>query len=277
MLRVISVLLLFASGVRASDATKPHPHRGVMPKYERVHPSKLGISTSGHKDEDLRTGKPVLKILPVAKGFTRTVSMQDIRAPEAVIWSAIMDLPNYPKYIEGVTACEVYAKSSGKFKGLETVCSKYTLSVAAYKMSYFILHEFEPAKHSMTFHLDYDRCSDLQDTVGYWYVEELDDGWCRVYYSTDSVVPGWIPGFAKTAMRNLAAKRSTSWVEARCAELTGTGVGSAKRAGGPLTITRRRMALLALLGWSLHASGRLASFSLPQLPCLLPKQDPAVA
>ena len=30
--------------------------------------------------------------------------------------------------------------------------------------------------------------------VGYWYVESLDDGWCRVYYSTDSVLPTWIPG-----------------------------------------------------------------------------------
>ena len=29
------------------------------------------------------------------------------------------------------------------------------------------------------------------------YVEKLDDGWCRVYYSTDSQVPGWVPGFMK--------------------------------------------------------------------------------
>ena len=35
---------------------------------------------------------------------------------------------------------------------------------------------FEPKKHCFTFHLDYDRLSELSDTVGYWYVEQLDDG-----------------------------------------------------------------------------------------------------
>ena len=115
----------------------------------------------------------------------------------------------------------------------------------------------------MTFHLDYDRLSELSDTVGYWYVDSLGDGWCRVYYSTDSRLPRFIPSFAKDAMivrsrrrsnphnavlvarhamldpvssftfahagcwrvvlllQNLAAKRSTGWVEKRCNELTG--------------------------------------------------------
>ena len=53
------------------------------------------------------------------------------------------------------------------------------------------------------------------------YVEALDDGWCRVYYSTDSQVPGWVPGFMKDQIVNLAAKRSTSWVDIECKKAMG--------------------------------------------------------
>lgn len=48
-----------------------------------------------------------------------------------------------------------------------------------------------------------------------------------MYYSTDSKLPKLIPGFAKEMITNMAAKRSTSWVDARCNELTGyTGDGA---------------------------------------------------
>ena len=41
-------------------------------------------------------------------------------------------------------------------------------------------------------------------------------GWCRVYYSTDSVLPAWIPGWAKTGLINIAAKTATAWVDKYC-------------------------------------------------------------
>jgi hypothetical protein len=40
-----------------------------------------------------------------------------------------------------------------------------------------------------------------------------------VYYSTDSALPRFVPGFAKKALTDMAAKRSTSWVERECAAL----------------------------------------------------------
>jgi len=267
---------LMLAPVHASDASKPHAHRGLLPKYDRVPPSKFGLSLKGTDVASLRAGKPAVQMVPISKGFTRAVSFQDIEAPEDVVWSAIMDLPNYPKMVEGVAACEVYKKSKS-LRGLQTVCAKYTISVASYKMSYFMLHEFEPSKHAMTFHLDYDRCSDLSDTVGYWYVEDLRDGWCRVYYSTDSKMPAWIPSFARNALTNLAAKRSTSWVHTRCAELTGRGAGggAARRRGlGAALTSKRSLAFLALLAWRLHLTDRLErlGFRLPSLPCLLPRR-----
>jgi len=35
-----------------------------------------------------------------------------VHAPESVVWSAINDLPRYPKMIEGVIACDVYSKKN---------------------------------------------------------------------------------------------------------------------------------------------------------------------
>lgn len=100
----------------------------------------------------------------------------------------------------------------------------------------------------MTFHLDYSRCSELSDSVGYWYVEDLKDGWCRVYYSTDSQLPPVIPGFLKDQITKIGLKRSTSWVDARCNELTGKGGAGAK--GG--SMLKRALLLTVLYGaWQL--------------------------
>ena len=115
--------------------------------------------------------------------------------------------------------------------------------------------------HRARAQLDYSRCSDLSDSVGYWYVEDRNDGWCRVFYSTDSQIPAWIPGFMKDALVNLAAKRSTAWVDAECRkemglQLEGSGGGdvgggdrsaSAPPADTP-SPTQQSLLLAALVG-----------------------------
>lgn len=172
--RAASALLVLAlptALARGADASRPHPHSGVLAKYERVPPGKYGLAMSDVPTEELRSGKPVLRMIPIEGGFTRTCSVQDVHAPEAVVWSAINDLPNYPQMVEGVAACDVYRRA--KAGGCETVHAKYTVKASAFKMSYFMVHLYEPKKHCMTFHLDYERLSELSDTVGYWFVEEV--------------------------------------------------------------------------------------------------------
>ena len=130
----------------------------------------------------------VLRLVEVGNGFKRTVSIQDVQAPPSVVWDRIMDLPKYPKMVEGCVSCVPY-KREKRLGGTQVVYAKYKIRAAALTMEYFMKHTYEPGKNCMTFHLDYDRLSELADTVGYWYVEKLDDGWCRIYYSTDSQVP----------------------------------------------------------------------------------------
>ena len=45
----------------------------------------------------------------------------------------------------------------------------------------------------MTFHLDYSRRSDLDDSVGYWYVEPTGRTTSRVFYSCECKLRGWVP------------------------------------------------------------------------------------
>lgn len=203
---------------RGADASKPHPHQGVLQKYERQPPSKYGISVSGVPLEALRSGKPVLKILSLPSGFKRAVSIQDIPAPPDVVWAKINDLDNYPSMVEGCAQCQTYRKKKS-MGGKQHAWAKYRICAGPFAMEYFLEHTFEPAKSCMTFCLDYDRLSEMSDTVGYWcvyvidvcmyvcmhvyvykrhvlnsrrYVEKLEDGWSRVYYSADSQLPSWV-------------------------------------------------------------------------------------
>ena len=99
--------------------------------------------------------------------FKRSVSIQDVNAPPSVVWGRIMDLPKYPKMVEGCVECEPYRTEKGS-GGAQVVYSRYKIRAAGLTMEYFMKHIYEPKKHCMTFHLDYDRFSELSDTVGYW-------------------------------------------------------------------------------------------------------------
>lgn len=61
------------------------------------------------------------------------------------------------------------------------------------KLQYYMTHYFDPKERCMTFHLDYSRRSDLDDSVGYWYVEPTGRTTSRVFYSCECKLRGWVP------------------------------------------------------------------------------------
>ena len=46
----------------------------------------------------------------------------------------------------------------------------------------------------MVFNLDYDRRSDIDDSVGYWFAQPTGPTSCRVFYSCECKLRGWVPG-----------------------------------------------------------------------------------
>eukprot|EP00967_Tisochrysis_lutea_P156123 scaffold313959_cov40-Tisochrysis_lutea.AAC.2 len=77
------------------------------------------------------------------------------------------------------------------------------------------------------------------------YVEKLEDGWSRVYYSADSQLPSWVPGFAKDRLIGQALRQSTSWVD-KYAQLA-VGKSVADRPSPFRTMARRLLVIAALI------------------------------
>ena len=110
--------------------------------------------------------------------------------------------------------------------------------------------------------------------MGYWYVQPTGAEECRVYYSCDTTLRGWVPAPVYTLLGKTALKQTTTWVNEEA--LKEWGKLSRKRGAG------RLLAGLRGLGDSF---GRLPSPTqlkpprlppLPKLPPLRlgqPKQD----
>lgn len=132
----LAALSSVANAVSA-DPNKPHSHTGLLKKYERVPPSALGLTKLGVGSDDLRKGSPVLKKINLPGGFMRAVSVQDVCAPEKLVWEAINDLPRYPKMVDGVVACDVYSREK-KMSGETTTCARYKLKAAGLTITYYM-------------------------------------------------------------------------------------------------------------------------------------------
>jgi hypothetical protein len=206
MLRILAPLVL-ASALAASDS-QPHYHRGKLAPYQIERPSVL---LSASDESRLRSGRAVMQALVADDGLTRRMIMvQDISTPASVVLGRILDLNAYDRMVSGVDSCLTYCSSDSG--GLQTVKSTYEISALHMKYKYYVEHTFDPSANCMTFRLDYDRRSDIDDTVGYWYVDPTGRASCRVYYSCECKLRGWVPGPVYNLLTKEALKKATVWV-----------------------------------------------------------------
>ena len=95
--------------------------------------------------------------------------VKDVRAPAEVITSRILDFDAYPRMIKGCDSLEKYEERDealGVHKHI--VKAKYHIHAMHMHFTYFMTHEWDPDSRCMVFHLDYDKRSDIDDSVGYW-------------------------------------------------------------------------------------------------------------
>jgi len=196
----------------AADPCRPHPHQGVLTKYERKHPSEYGLTVNGVSRKKLRQ-QAVCRMLVFPNGYKRCTAIRDVEAHPDLVFSRIIDFSAYPRMISGITRCDVYRRGT---RGLtRNVRARYRVRELGVTLEAFMDHEFElGGRRCLTFSLDYSRRSDISDTVGYWYVERVDGQFSRLYYSIDSSMPMWLPPPLRDALLNVAAKRATGWVDA---------------------------------------------------------------
>lgn len=205
----------------AADATKPHPHQGILSAYTDAPPR---VPLSADDLAKLAEGKSVMKQTQAASGDNaagRGVAVQDIHADPATIWSRITDYADYPTMVDNVKQCSVYERAG------EHVKVKFIIGAPMISIEYYIDHVYRPQDGYMTWRLDYTRSSDFDDTVGFWRVEALADkpGWSRVFYSVDLKAAGWVPPPIEHAFATMGLNKATSWVKRESEAAAGTSGG----------------------------------------------------
>ena len=202
---LLTVCLPFVSF--AADDSQPHPHTGVLKPY----PNTPNIPTLTANDlAKLADGKSVQKQFKESGASGgRGLAVQDVHASPEEIWSRIMALENYTQWVSNVSECEVYETTGRHTK------ARFVLSATVMSVEYFIDHTFYPERNYLTWTLDYSKESDLDDSVGFWYVQPLKEkpGWSRLYYSVDVKLKGWVPGFIQKQITKSGLNKATAWVK----------------------------------------------------------------
>jgi len=204
-----ALLSAVASVAHAADGSQPHFHSGKLTPY-RIGPPSVLLSS---KDEArLRSGHPVVQTLVSEDGQSRRMIMvADIPVPSSIVLGRIMDLNNYDRMVSGVDRCVTYASNEAG-SGVQTVRSEYEISALHMKYKYYVEHTYDPSQNCMVFQLDYSRRSDLDDTVGYWFVDTTGRSSSRVFYSCECKLRGWVPGPVYSMLTKEAIKKATVWV-----------------------------------------------------------------
>jgi hypothetical protein len=196
-----------ASPSFGADASQPHPHAGILKPY----PAQPSLPTLDANDlARLADGKSVqTQIQEDGSSGGRGLVVQDVNATPDVIWSRILALDKYTEWVSNVTECEVYEKAGNHVK------ARFVLNATVMSVEYFINHTYYADQSYLTWTLDYSKESDLDDSVGFWYVMPLKDkpGWSRLYYSVDVKLKGWVPGFLKNMITKSGLNKATAWVK----------------------------------------------------------------
>jgi len=204
---LLGLALLVVGPVQGASEQQPHFHRGVLKPYALGPPD---ILLSAQDERNLRMGRAVSQALAAEDDTRRLIMVQDIQAPCDFVLSRIMDLDNYDRMVSGVDSCVRYASfDDGK---TQTVKSTYDISAVGLKFRYYVKHTYDPSQRCMVFSLDYDRRSDFDDSVGYWYVQPATRTSCRVFYSCECKLRGWVPGPVLNMLQKEALKKATCWV-----------------------------------------------------------------
>lgn len=204
-LAVAGATLAVSTSLLAADADKPHPHRGILPGYDDMPEIVLDEAQLA----TLAKGDLVTMTIEGADGNGRGVAVIDIAALPDVVWSRIRSFEHYPEWVGPVKECEVLADRG------DTVWTRIKISGLLYSYEYFLVNTFRIDENFMTWSLDYDRYSDLDDCVGGWFVEPhpAKDDWSRAWFSSDLKLRSPLPGFAMNEARSQALKDATAWVK----------------------------------------------------------------
>ncbi|KAL3895064.1 MAG: hypothetical protein SGPRY_013621 [Prymnesium sp.] len=183
---------LITSTLAASDSL-PHFHGGKLSPYEIGRPAVL---LSEADEATLAAGLPITQAYVNADGYSRRLLMvKDIKAPAEVTMGRILDFDRYGEMVKGCDSCERYEMSEED--GIKRIKCSYKVHAASMRFHYFMEHTR----------------SDLDDSVGYWYIQPTGAETCRAFYSCDTKLRTWVPGPVYAVLTKKALEQATIWVD----------------------------------------------------------------
>ncbi len=227
LLQLCLVVLVLLGSCECASTTKPHHHKGKVAQFS---PGKPSVKLDSRALMVLESGKPYST--QVKSGNSgRGMVVQDVAAPQDVVWGRILDFDNYSKMVPRTSYSKNY-KVEGSARSTRTIFTHMKLSVVVTKIEFFIRHKYYPSKNSLVWTLDYNRASDLDDSCGFWYTEAhpTKPGWTRLYYSVEVAVFDWVPGVVMDILSKKALTEATGWVK-RYSESEAERVGAVPGSG----------------------------------------------
>ncbi len=201
MRKIYFVLFLFFS----FNLNAAHDHQGKIPK---IAGKPVAPKLTDAEQVKLDAGESIYKVITV-NGQKQGLAVQDIQATPDAIWNTILNFKKYPKMVDKLKETEVYAASS------TTPKVRFKVGSMGIYYEYYIKHRVNRAQNYVTWHLDYTRDSEIDDSVGFWLLEAhpTKPGVQRVYYSLKMLLKGWVPGAVKNYMQKQGIKTATKWVK----------------------------------------------------------------
>ena len=137
-----------------------------------------------------------------------------MNAPTHIVWDRILDYNNYAKMVPKTLESQNYRVEH--HHGRQTIYTRMKIGFSGINLQFYIKHQYDPKLDSLTWTLDYTKKSDLDDSVGFWYViphPDYPDAQSRVYYSVEVRLFDWIPKFVVQFLSQKALTEATAWVK----------------------------------------------------------------
>ena len=134
-----SIALLFSSPSWSADPNKPHPHQGIATQFKNPKRSTLTPA----QEAKLKAGQSVKTQVKEGNGG-RGIAVMDIQATPDRVWQIITSFEKYPDWIDELSVCEVYGKTS------DTIDAKFIISTMMIKVEYYIHHSLHKSDGYLT-------------------------------------------------------------------------------------------------------------------------------
>jgi ribosome-associated toxin RatA of RatAB toxin-antitoxin module len=188
----------------AASATEPQGHRGILTP---ITSAPTGVVLTPQERNQLESGKHVERHVK-SDGGGSGIAVQYIRATPEQIWATILSYHRYKSWVKNVVDCSIYRREGNViFIDMQT-------SILGFRSQIFTKNTVQKAEGYMAWTLDYDRKSDVNDLVGYWRVQPVDNqpGVTRLEHSNSISMRG-VPGFLVNYMTRDALAEGTAWVK----------------------------------------------------------------